>query len=368
MTLQRQVLGEVAAVEAIHPQWRELAARAAGSPLQAPDWLLPLARRYLASDAPRVVTWRREGRLVGIAPMSLLADRPRPRPLRQLYFWGTTGPRMRGLVDVLAPDEHRAEVLADFADWLATDAGAWDVLRVLRPPFGSPTPARLEAAARAAGWGYNPYSTLRSMTYQLDLPDSAEGWQRHLGSKTRKVMRWEVRKFADFRGGSFEAAVEADGRADALAAVERLLRDRWADSEVYFSGDPGFSGLVNEAVPEMARHGSAWVTVARDDAGIQGGLVSLAQNGHAMALMVAMTSDPAYRPFSLGKHLFDLGIGEAVARGCTVYDFLWVGGYKESFWHAQPRLLESAVIGRGLVGRLAAKALVTREAGVRRSG
>ena len=368
MTLHRLTLTEIGAVEAILPEWRELATRSARSPLQSPDWLLPLARRYLAADAARVVTWREDGRLVGIAPMSLLADRPRVRPLRQLHFWGTTGPRMRGLVDVVSIDEYRTDVLDGFAGWLAGDAGPWDVLRILRPPFGSPTPARVRGAAREAGWGYNAYRTLRSTTYQLDLPGSAEGWQRHLGSKTRKVMRWEVRKFAKFNGGRFEAVVSPEGLPEALAAVERLLRDRWADTEVYFSADPGFAGFVNEAVPEMARHGSAWVTVARDEAGIHGALVSLAQNGHAMALTVAMTTDPAYRPFSLGKHLFDLGIGEAVARGCTVYDLLWVGGYKESFWHARPRELESAVVGRGLVGRVAAKALVAREAGLWRRG
>jgi CelD/BcsL family acetyltransferase involved in cellulose biosynthesis len=363
--LRREVIDDLASVEAACAEWRDLAARCARSPLQSPDWLLPLARRYLAADQPRVLTWRDGGRLVGIAPLGLMADRPRFRPLRELYFWGTTGPRMRGLVDVVAEDSASEAVLDDLADWLRRDAGSWDVLRILRPPFGSTTPARLRTAAGAAGWSYAPYSTLRSTTYQLDLPDSADGWQRHLSSKTRKVMRWEVRKFGDFRGGRFEPVVEAVDLPEALAAVERLLTDRWAETEVYFSGDPGFSGLVNEAVPRMAENGAAWVSVARDDEGIHGVLVSLAQNGHAMALMVAVTTDPAYRPFSLGKHLFDVGIREAVERGCRVYDFLWVGGYKESFWHAGPRDLESAFIGRGPVGRIAARGLVAREAGLR---
>lgn len=368
MTLRRESLGAIGSAEALLPEWRALASASARSPLQSPDWLLPLARRYLGADAPRVVTWHDGEDLVGIAPLSLLADRPPLRPLRQLYFWGTTGPRMRGLVDLVARDAAEAQVLHSFGDWLRNDAGAWDVLRVLRPPHGSPTPAMVREAAGQAGWSYVDYRTLRSTTYQLDLPDSADGWRHHLGSKTRKVMRWEVRKFADFRGGRFEAAV-ADGQLpEALAAAERLLRDRWAEGEVYFSADPGFAGLVNEAVPAMARQGSAWVTIARDEQGIHGALVSLALNGHAMALMVAMTTDPVYRSFSLGKHLFDVGIGEAVARGCRVYDFLWVGGYKESFWHAEPRHLDSAIVGRGLIGRVAARALVMREAGIRRSG
>ena len=42
------------------------------------------------------------------------------------------------------------------------------------------------------------------------------------------------------------------------------------------------------------------------------------------------------------------------------YDFLWVGGYKESFWHATPRHLESAMVGRGVIGKVAAKVLASR--------
>lgn len=366
MSLRREVLHDLSAVEAIRAEWRDLAARSARSPLQSPDWLTPLATRYLDGDQPHVLTWHDGQRLVGIAPLGLMADRPRVRPLRQLYLWGTTGPRMRGLVDVLADDEARAEATEDLATWLESDAGAWDVLRILRPPFGSPTPPQIRRQARTSGWSYLPYSTLRSTTFQLDLPDSEDGWQRHLSSKTRKVMRWEVRKFGGFRAGRFEPAVDAAALPEALAAVERLLGDRWSEGEVYFRGDQGFSGLVNESVPEMARHGAAWVSVARNDEGIHGVLVSLAQNGHAMALMVAVTTDPAYRPFSLGKHLFDVGIREGVERGCRVYDFLWVGGYKESFWHAQPRPLASAMVGRGVVGRVAAAAMLARETGLRR--
>lgn len=364
MTEQPQVLTDLASVEGLLDEWRALTYGAGRSGLESPDWLLPLARLYLATDAPCFLAWRDGGgQLIGVAPLSLLADRPRWRPLRQLYFWGTSGPRMRGLVDVVATEAAQDEVLSSFCAWLRSDRD-WEVLRILRPQVGSPTPARLRAEAGSAGWTYAGFhNPVRSTTYQLDLPDSAEGWQRHLGSKARKVMRWEVRKFAGFRTGSLEAAVDEAALPEALDAVESLLAERWGEAEVYFRVDPRFRALLHESIPLMARHGSAWVSVARDEAGIQGVLITLAQNGYAMALMVAMTTDPAYRPFSLGKHLFDAGIGEAVARGCHVYDFLWVGGYKESFWHAVPRELESAMVGRGLVGRAAARLLANREAG-----
>lgn len=357
-----EVLTDLAAVERILPEWRELTATSARSPLEAADWLLPLARRYLTRYGTRFLTWRdSDGRLVGVAPLSLIRDRPPLRPVRQLAWWGSVGPRMRGLVDVVAREGTRDQVLDSFGDWLAANR-EWDVLRVLRPQVGSLTPERLASRAATAGWAYAPYSNLRSTTYQLDLPRDEDGWQRHLGSKARKVMRWELRKFAE-RGGAVEPAVHAAEIGEALHAVERLLRARWHNNEVYFAHDPSFRGLVHETVPALAQHGDAWLTVARDDSDVQGVLVSIAQNGYAMALLVAMTSEPAYRPFSLGKHLFDAGLGEAVRRGCHMYDFLWVGGYKESFWHATPCHLESAMVGRGLVGRTLARLLAGRERG-----
>jgi CelD/BcsL family acetyltransferase involved in cellulose biosynthesis len=354
-----QVLTDLAVVEAMLPEWRALADRAAGSALQSPDWLLPLARRYLRGEEPRVLAWREGGELVGIAPLGMSRTRPRLRPLGQLNFWGTTGPLMRGLVDVVASEAARPAVLDSFCDWLAGTAD-WDVLR-LRPAVGSTTPVRVAAESRKVGWTYAPYRSLRSTTYQLTLPEAAEGWQAHLSGRTRKGMRWEMRKFAEFRGGRIEHVTEADDLAAALDAVERLLGARWGEQEIYFRLDPRFRDHIGETIPRMVALGSAWVTVARDEAGVCGCLVSTAQNGHAMALLLASTTAPEYRPFSLGKHLFDAGIGEAVRRGCRDYDFLWVGAYKEDFWHAEARALETAVVGRGLVGRPLARLLAWRD-------
>ena len=126
-----------------------MAASSARSALDSPDWLLPLARRYLANYGVRFLVWRSDAELVGVAPLSLIADRPPIRPIRQLALWGTIGPRMRGLVDVLARDDARADVLESFSAWLRKTS-EWDVLRVVRPQVGSPTP---DAAARQGARG-----------------------------------------------------------------------------------------------------------------------------------------------------------------------------------------------------------------------
>ncbi len=324
---------------------------------------MPLARRYLARYGIRFLVWRdADGQLAGVAPLSLIGDRPPLRPIRQLAWWGSTGPRMRGLVDVVAREDLREAVIESFAAWLAATK-EWDVLRVLRIQVGSLTGPRLAARAKSAGWSYAPYSNLRSTTYQLDLPATVDEWEVFLKPKTRATARREARHFADERQGELVPVANADQLTEGLDAVERLLRERWGESEVYFASDPGFRGLVHEAVPVMAERGDAWISVARDRDGIQAVLVTTAQNGYAMALLVAADDNEALRKYSLGKHVFKMGIGEAVRRGCHTYDFLWVGGYKQSYWHAQPRHLESAMVGRGGIGRPLARLMARRETG-----
>ena len=362
-----EVLTDLDQVESLLPEWRELAAASARSPLEAPDWLLPLARRYLAAHHTRFLAWRHDGALVGVAPLSLIADRPPVRPIRQLAWWGTAGPRMRGLVDLVARDDARTAVEESFADWLATNRD-WDVLRVVRPQHGSTTGATLRKRAPSAGWDYAGYDNLRSTTYQLELPATVEEWDVFLRPKSRSTARREERHFVDERGGELVPVLAESQLGEGLDAVERLLRERWGEGEVYFAPDPGFRGLLHEAVPRMARRGDAWISVARDPGGIHAVLVTTAQNGYAMALLVASDDAETLRKYSLGKHVFKMGIGEAVRRGCHTYDFLWVGGYKQSFWHAQPRHLESAMVGRGLVGRPLARWLARRERGPTTTG
>jgi CelD/BcsL family acetyltransferase involved in cellulose biosynthesis len=362
--LRLEVLTDLAAAERLLPEWRELAATSARSPLEAPDWLLPLARRYLAGYGTRFLAWRDGGgELVGVAPLSMIGDRPPIRPIRQLAWWGSVGPRMRGLVDIVARDDAREQVTASFADWLAGER-EWDVLRILRPQVGSITGPRLADQAKAAGWAYAPYSNLRSTTYQLKLPSTVPEWEVFLKPKTRATARREARWFEAERGGELVPVLEHHLLGEGLDAVERLLRERWGESEVYFAPDAGFRALLHEAVPAMAARQDAWVSVARDADGINACLVTTAQHGYAMALLVAASDAETLRKYSLGKHVFKMGIGEAVRRGCHTYDFLWVGGYKQSFWHAEPQQLHSAMVGRGFIGRPLAGFLARRESSV----
>lgn len=336
------VIEDEAALAAFTTEWRAFAARHSTSPFAQPAWLLPWYRRYAREGRPRVLTWRAGGRLVGVAP--LIECRGRHLGTSELSFFAGFGPALRGMVDVVAHDMHRPAVEAGLLTWL--DGASWDVLNALRLPSGSTTSARLAETADAAGWRtVSLTGVVRSTTYVLDLPADEAGWATAIGPKARHNLRTEERRFARV-GGRYERTADPAAADEAVSAIRRLTLDRWGEREANFRPDPVFEPFLVEALGTMLAEGTLYLDVARDASGVRACLATMALNRRAVALVIGVSTEPDVRSLSLGKHLFDASIGEAVRRGCLTYDFLWAGGYKQVFWHAEPRTLESLIVGR----------------------
>ncbi len=350
MTLaQPEVLADDAAITAFEPEWRAFAAANAGSPFDSPDWLRPWWRHYGGDARPRLVVWRSGGAVAGVVP--LLARRTgRATRLTELSLWAGHGPALRGLADIVASDEVRAAVLDGLVAWLRDGPQRWDVFNALRLPPASETPARLGAAALEQGWrSVSLTGVVRSTTYVIDLPPDEAGWQAFLGAKARHNMRTEANRFTK-AGGAYERAADPAAAPEAVASLRALMAARWGARELDFAPDPAFEPFLVEAFSAMLANRSLYLDLARDAKGIRACLVTMVLNGRAVALVMGVSYDADVKRMSLGKQLFDRSIAEAVRRGCVTYDFLWAGGYKESFWHATPRTLESRLIGRGLRG------------------
>jgi CelD/BcsL family acetyltransferase involved in cellulose biosynthesis len=344
------VLAEPGAIESVVPEWRSLAEAAARSPFESPDWLGPWLRRYAADRRPRLLAWRSGGRLVGVAPLVASRTRQLGTAVTELHFWAGFGPALRGGVDLLAMPEHRDAIATSLLEWLGDGPQSWDTLSALRLPAGSDTADRLARAGAAAGWRLVPLTgVVRSTTYVIDLPADEEGWARHLGAKARHNMRTEARRF-ERAGGTVELRTDPAVAREAVGAIRRLMAARWGDDELDFRPDPAFEPFLVEAFERLLAAGAMWIDIARDDLGIRACLVTFALNGTAVALVTGVSYDQDVRKMSLGKGLFDRSIAEAIRRGCRTYDFLWAGGYKESFWHARPQTVESVLVGRGLRG------------------
>lgn len=337
-------------IVAFEGTWRQLAAEHAHSPFDSPDWLLPWYRHYARDARPRLLIWRHDGRVVGVAP--LVAWRAGRFVRRtELGLWGSRGPAVRGMADVVATEEHRDAVVDGLGDWLLRRHRRWDILNLLRLPPGSDLVERVRHVADGAAWSAASLTgVVRSTAYVLDLPGNEAGCRAHLGPKARHNLRTEARRF-ERAGGRFEQTSDPAVAAEAVAAIRTLMRERWSDAELDFAPDPLFEPFLVEALEAMLAHGSAVLDLARDGHGIRACLATMFLNRRAVALIIGVSREPDVLRMSLGKQLFDRSIGTAIKRGCRTYDLLWAGAYKESFWHATPRTMESAVIGRGLRGR-----------------
>ncbi len=358
--LELEVVRDLDAVLGLRDRWQGLAEAAATTPFEHPAWLLPWFETYGRPDAPLVLAWRRKGELVGLVPLLAVARR-RPLARSELLVWGGRGPLLRGSVDLLARTEDRRDVVDAFAAWLARGDPSWGLFHLLRLPPGSPTEPALRALAAREGWHLVDLTgVVRSTTYVIDLPADLEGWQRYLGPKARHNMRREVRLFARRRAGRYERWTDPAATDEVVDALRRFMGERWGTAEGYFRVDPRFDGFLRRALRAMLAAGVAYVDVALEPSGPVGLLVTFVVGRSAAAVLIGLRADPELGPLSIGKNLFDASIGEAVARGAASYDFLWVGGYKETFWHATPRRTASLVLGRGWVGRLASRAIELR--------
>lgn len=345
-----EVLVAERTIAAFEPTWRGLTAEHAHSPFDSPDWLRPWYRRYARDTRPLLLVWRHEGRVVGVAP--LVAWRAGRLVRRtELGLWGSRGPAVRGMADVVATEEHRDDVVDGLGDWLLRSHRRWDILNLLRLPPGSDLVERMRRVADRAGWSaVNLTGIVRSTAYVLDLPEDEAGWRAHIGAKARHNLRTEARRF-ERAGGRFEQTCDPAAAVEAVAAIRRLMRQRWSDAELDFAPDPAFEPFLVEALEALLANGSASLDLARDAHGIRACLATMFLNRRAVALIIGVSRESDMLRMSLGKQLFDRSIGTAIGRGCRTYDFLWAGGYKESFWHAVPRTMESVVIGQGLRGR-----------------
>ena len=88
--------------------------------------------------------------------------------------------------------------------------------------------------------------------------------------------------------------------------------------------------------------------------------MTLTLRGTTVTLFAATSPEPSLSRYSLGKNLFAQALDAAIAARSAVFDFLAVGEYKEAFWGAHGRELETSILGRGSRGRLAVAYAATR--------
>lgn len=327
-------------LDALRQEWSELWERCpSATPFQAPEWLLPWWK-HLGRGRLWAVALRREGRLVGLAP--LFVSRYIGMPLRRVGLLGTGD---SDYLDLLMEPDSAADGARLLLDLLAARRARWDFCDFQQLPPGSPL---LEAAPPP---GFRLGVRKQEVCPVLPLPRSVEGFREALPSRFRANLRYSRRRLERETGASFALADAStlDADLDALFAAHGA---RW--NRRFMPG--AFAG---ERVRCFHREAAAGI-LARGRLRLH----TLHVRGAARAALYCFADgrrgyyysggfQPDLARFSPGALLIEQAIEETICSGVGEFDFLRGDEPYKYAWGARDRWNHRLLLWRcGLSGSL----------------
>jgi CelD/BcsL family acetyltransferase involved in cellulose biosynthesis len=296
-------------LESLRPDWSALWERSPGAtPFQSPEWLLPWWR-HLGGEGLWTLTLRREGRLVGLAPLFLHTD---PESgVRQATLLGNG---VSDHLDLLALPELADEAAAAVLAHLAERRDAWDRCDLRDLPASSP----LLHAPLPDGLGEEV--TEEEPCPSLPLPDAVEHLDRTVPPRLMEKLRYSRRRAEREGGAHFEAAdgPEVDDAFDALLALHRA---RWAArGEAGVLADPRVERFHREAAHGFAERGWLRLYTMRVGGRLAAAHYGFLAKGRAYYYLGGF--DPALDRLSPGHLVVLHALEEAVREGAREFDFL----------------------------------------------
>jgi CelD/BcsL family acetyltransferase involved in cellulose biosynthesis len=296
-------------------EWAELWRRCPGAtPFQAPEWLLPWARRYAPGRAGAAAL-RRDGRLDGLAPVFTW---------RGAMLLAGTGPSDRADW-LLAPE---AEGLADrlLAALPTVPCGSFERIELRQLSPGS----TLVSAAVPTGWADERGADEPCLVAPLGGEDGLGRATKSCRSNWRYAMRRIARD-----GGAVERLPEAEAAAG-MADLARLHGLRWqARGEPGVLADPLLDGFLREAAPELARSGL--LRLYRLRLGAETVAVLFALAGRRAHHYYLGGFDPRFGALGPLAALTGWAMGRAEGEGAAEFDFLRGGEPYKRRWGAEER-------------------------------
>ena len=201
------------------PAWRALfAAVPTASVFQHPGWALAWCRTLGTEGGPQVQAAFRQGRLVGLAPLMVVAD---PSGGQTTRFVGAP---LNDFNDFLIHPADPAPVVVALWRQVLDEASGWTALEL--------TPIRPDAALRINGHLPNLTGAARELlpvqpAPLLRLEDDWEAYRARLPARHRR--QWErtlARTLADHTV-QVQPVEDPHQLADAVARFERLRRSSW---------------------------------------------------------------------------------------------------------------------------------------------
>lgn len=303
-----QPIEDLAALEALRPEWEVLRARAPNAtPFQSPDWLLPwwkhVGRGTLASIALRSAA---DGELVGLAPLYIYTAPE--RGTRHLFPIGIA---TTDYLDVLVRPGWQAAVLAAITTHLREAGGAWDVFEA---PQLAPAAALLSLPPDA-DWEHELSAGEPSPVLPLAGTDPWSAVPRAM----RDNIRYCRRRIERSHSVAFELA-DAQRIPEFLDALARLHAQRWSERGETGVLDANVLAAHLEAAPLLHAAGRLRLHGLRVDGELAAVLYALADARRCYYYLAGF--DPALRTLSPGTLVIAQAIGQAIAEGAQAFDFL----------------------------------------------
>jgi CelD/BcsL family acetyltransferase involved in cellulose biosynthesis len=304
---------------ALRPEWNALLARSASDgPFLTWEWLATWWShlRGRATLSVRCVR-RRNGRLVGAAPLAAFpADPRRPTPWPALGFLGT-GVAGSDYLDVIAREDAEGEVLDALAEALAYERRPVDLGQMRRAPCLA---AGLAERLRAKGWTLK--STRSSICPIADLTGlDWDAYLARLGREHRYAVRRASRSLAARFTVDFETVEDERARRAAMEILARLHETRWRHerSDTAFC-TPALVAFHDEASRRFLERGALRLYVLRVDGRPVAALYGFVHGRRFHFYQSGF--DPEFASWSVGLAAMAGSIRAAIQEGARVYDFL----------------------------------------------
>jgi len=332
-SLATETVGSSEGLKALEPEWWSLWRRIrSATPFQAPAWLLPWWQAFRPGEL-FVVTVRRNGRLVGLAPFYIETGPARRRML-------PLGGSISDYLDILVDEELAEAVTFALSRHLARSGGGWDECELAElPPHASAL--RLPCPA-----GCSDRVKRSSACMILPLPDEPNALEASLPRRMRRNIHMS-RNRADRRGQTVVLGVERSNLVPLLAELVRLHRERWASlDQPGVLANPRIIQFHEMAARRLFNAGLLRLYVLRIGSAIVGAYYGFRHRERAYAYLMGF--DPEYAFVSPGTILFAHALEEAVREGAREMDLLRGDDRYKFGWGAEPRFNQRRIFRRSI--------------------
>ena len=348
---------DAAAFERLRSEWDELlAASEADCPFLTWEWLYTWWRHLSGSRRLHLVTVRRGGRLLAIAPLAIRRGEPlRLLPFPVLEFLGS-GVVGSDYLDLIIRRGEEEACLSALASHLSGSGFTLELSQLRAGSMRVPGLAR-----RLEGMGWRPVEEAVGVCPYVEL--TGHGWDSYLATLSpahRYNFRRRLRNIHKRFEVRFEQAGDETQRRALLPQLMALHRERW--NRVDVSGAFNTSALV-------AFH-DEWSQLALQRGWL--GLFLLSLDGQPAAALYGFRYqgvfyfyqsgfDPAFNRFSVGMLVLGLAIRNAIEAGMRECDLLHGDEeYKFKWSSGQRRLLRLSLCPPSARGVLHRRALALR--------